>query len=272
MNSDFSTVSQQREKNDTLAAGEHGRLTVGVVIPAYNPCNRLFDVLSGIPANVDAVVVVDDGSEIRVDGESLECGAFVTLVRHDENMGVGAAIVTGYRKCRQLGMDVAVVMGADDQMDPADLDSLLAPIERGLADYVKGDRLSHRDCLSVMPAGRLFGNICLTFLTRLATGIPVMDSQCGYTALRLSRLDDLVSENIYPRYGFPNDMLAAVSGAGLPVADVTVRPVYGGRSSGIVALVAMLVYPLIVVRSFFTRLSAFCRSGAGVRKAGNGAE
>ena len=232
---------------------ETGGPSTGVVIPAFNPCERLHAVLAGIPEFVSTVVVVDDGSATPVDAAKLQSAVPIRVVRHDTNRGVGAAIVSGYRKCRELGIDVAVVMGADDQMDPDDLPALVAPVVNGSADYSKGDRLSHPDCVRVMPAARRFGNVCLTFLTRLATGLPLMDSQCGYTALRLDRLDDLRPGIIYPRYGFPNDMLAAASGAGLAVADVTVRPVSGGGASGIVVSTAVLVYPLIIARSLVTR-------------------
>ena len=251
---------------------ESGGLATGVVIPAFNPCSRLHDVLAGIPAMVSVVVVVDDGSSQPLDVADLHAAVPVEVVRHDRNMGVGAAIMSGYRKCRLLGIDVAVVMGADDQMDPADLPALVAPVLDGRADYSKGDRLSHPDCPSAMPVSRRFGNVCLTFLTRLATGLPVMDAQCGYTALRLDRLDELASDRIYPRYGFPNDMLAAVSGAGLAVADVTVRPVYEGGASGIVAPIAAVVYPLIIARSLMTRFLAefVCHRAMSVRGPGDG--
>jgi dolichol-phosphate mannosyltransferase len=230
--------------------------SIGVVIPAFNPCHRLNDVLCGLPGFVAVAVVVDDGSATPVVIEPSGKPVRVDVVRHQSNRGVGAAILTGYRRCSELGVDVAVVMGADDQMDPADMPALLEPVLCGQAAYAKGDRLSHPACGRVMPRARLFGNVCLTFVTRLLTSLPVMDSQCGYTAIRLDTLGRLPLTRIYPRYGFPNDMLAAVSGAGLPVVDVVVRPVYGGGASGIRIPVAIVVYPFVLARSVFTRAHA----------------
>ena len=244
--------------------------SIGVVIPAFNPCSRLADVVAGLPGFVAAAVIVDDGSAVPVDPATLPSPVPVHVERHEKNRGVGAAIVTGYRRCREMGLDVAVVMGADDQMDPSDLGPLVEPVLTGRASYSKGDRLSHRECLSVMPPSRRFGNVCLTFLTSLATGLPVMDAQCGYTALRLDCLERVPLDRIYPRYGFPNDMLAAVSGAGLVVADVVVRPVYGNRRSGIVWPFAMAVYPLIIMRSMVTRLHAAVLTASVVRRGGKG--
>lgn len=227
--------------------------SIGVVIPAFNPCHRLADVLAGLPSFVQSVVVVDDGSDSPIQAGDLISWVPIDVIRHRSNMGVGAAIITGYRRLIEMGIDVAVVMGADDQMDPADMDRLVEPVMSGIAVYAKGDRLSHPACRAVMPISRLVGNACLTFLTRIVTGLPVMDSQCGYTAFKLAASVELPLDYIYPRYGFPNDMLAALSGAGLPVCDVVVRPVYPGGRSGIIAPLAALIYPFVLARSILTR-------------------
>jgi len=134
------------------------------------------------------------------------------------------------------------------------MDRLVAPIAAGDADYVKGDRLSHPDCPRAMPRLRRLGNMALTFLTRAAGGLEgLMDAQCGYTALRLDALDRLPLDWLYPRYGFPNDILLAASGAGLRIAQVVVRPVYGGEPSGLRPWVALWVYPFLLARGAVLR-------------------
>ncbi len=235
----------------------HGR-RIAVVVPSFNAGARLHGVLASVPGFVDRIVVVDDGSCPR---EEVPPDPRAAFVRHARNQGVGAAILTGYAEARRLRADVAVVMAADGQMDPSDLPRLLAPVLEGDAAYCKGDRLSHPDCRRVMPFLRFAGNCSLTFLTRHLTGIEgLMDSQCGYTALRLDVLSRLPVEWLYPRYGFPNDLLAALAGAGMPIAQVTVAPVYRGELSGIRPLLAALVYPLILLRGLLVRWIA--RHGA----------
>lgn len=203
-------------------------------------------------------MVVDDGSDPPV--VLPQTAIRTALVRHPFNRGVGAAILTGYREARRNGAEIGVVMGADGQMDPDDLGSLLAPVVEADADYVTGDRLSHPDCPRVMPASRRIGNYGLTFLTRVVSGCwNLMDSQCGYTALRLDFLDRLPLEWLYPRYGFPNDMLAAVAGAGGRIRQVRVRPIYRGERSGIRPFVALWVYPIVIARSPLIRALAWAR-------------
>jgi len=237
------------------------RLRVAAVIPAFNPGARLEGVIDTLPSTMDVAIVVDDGSVAGLDIPRRVSGVDVFVVRHRRNRGVGAAILTGYAYAVDLGADIAVVMAADGQMDPADTAGLLGPITAGAADYVKGNRLSHPDCRRVMPAMRWFGNCCLTFLTRIVTGQwGLMDSQCGYTAIRTGFLKRLPLEWLYPRYGFPNDLLAAVAGAGGRIIDVKVTPVYRGEASGIRPFKAAVVYPMILVRGMVVRYVAWRRT------------
>ncbi len=206
---------------------------VCVVIPAYNEEERLGATLRGIPAWVDAVVVVDDASRDSTGAVAMATGDVrVSLVRHDSNRGVGAAIRTGYLHGLGLGAELLVVMAADNQMDPADLPALLEPVSSGAADYAKGNRFIHPEHAS-MPKLRKLGSRFLSSLTRLTTGYHVDDCQCGYTALSASVARDVAWPELWPRYGYPNDLLALLSHVHARVVDVAVRPVYAGEQSGL---------------------------------------
>ncbi len=232
-------------------------LDVAVVVPAFNEERHIAGVLRSIPALVDRVVVVDDASEDATAERARAVGdARALVIRHPVNRGVGAAIVSGYLHAFDSGADVAVVMAGDGQMDPADLGALLAPIGRGEADYTKGDRLAWPDVARRMPLTRLVGNHALSVLTRAATGLPVHDSQCGYTALTRTAASRLRLDRIWPRYGYPNDLLAALSAAGLRVKDVPVRPIYADETSGVDLRHALFVVPYVLARAAFRRASA----------------
>ena len=191
--------------------------------------------MRGVPAFVDDIVVIDDGS---IDGTSgigrSTDDQRITVVRHETNRGVGAAIATGYCRALELGMDVVVVMAGDGQMDPRDLAGLVAPVATGAADYAKGNRLRHPAVLRVMPWARLIGNIVLSALTRAATGLRhIGDSQCGYTAIHRRVLAVLDPRAMWARYGYPNHLLGALARHSFRVVDVPVRPVYAGELSGL---------------------------------------
>lgn len=221
--------------------------TIAVVVPAYNPGPVLDRVVTTVPDFVDLIVVIDDESLPKLNIGGL---ANLVVVRHERNMGVGGAILTGYRTAREHGIDIAVVMAGDGQMDPDDLPALIDPVVNGNAVYMKGDRLSHPDCPGSMPRTRRWGNYGLTFVTRVLYVMPrLMDSQCGYTALRLDVLDALPINWLYTRYGFPNDFLAAIAAGGFDWGQAVVRPIYSGEPSGVKPHVALLLYPFILFRA-----------------------
>jgi hypothetical protein len=152
----------------------------------------------------------------------------------DRSLGGGAAIASGYRVALVEGgadLDTFAVMAGDGQMDPADLPQVIAPVARGEADYVKGDRFRARDVARVMPPARLLGGIAFSWATSRAIGVPISDSQCGYTAISRRACALLDLDALWPRYGYPNDLLSQIALRGLRIAEVPVRPVYGDEVS-----------------------------------------
>jgi dolichol-phosphate mannosyltransferase len=170
----------------------------------------------------------------------------VTCLSHEVNRGVGAAIVTGYRAALADGHDVLVVMAGDDQMDPVDLEPLVRAVLAGAA-YAKGNRFAHAEAHR-MPLLRRAGGELLSAATRAATGLAVSDTQCGYTALSASAARELPLEELYPRYGYPNDLLGMLAARGLSVVEVPVRPVYADEASGVRAWHAAAVLGVIARR------------------------
>jgi glycosyltransferase involved in cell wall biosynthesis len=211
-----------------------GPSRIVVVVPAWNEAPRVGRVIRRLPHWVDAVVVVDDASTdgtlevVRSIGDPR-----VEVVRHAGNRGVGAAIVSGYRRALAAGggrRDAFVVMAGDDQMDPADLPALLGPIERGEADYVKGDRFAG-GAPRAMPLARRIGGGAFSWATSRAIGVAISDSQCGYTAISREACAAIDLGALWHGYGYPNDLLSLVSLRGLRIAQVPVRAVYADEVS-----------------------------------------
>ncbi len=226
------------------------------VIPCYGTGIRLKALLQGLKDKVDAVVVVDDGSQPPLQLPDMDLTIDVHLVRLKRNQGVGAAIMAGYESAFRMGARWAVVLAGDGQMDPRDVPVVLEPVVTGQAEYCKGERFTHPDSTSI-PRVRLWGNYGLTYLTRLISGYDrLLDAQCGFTAIDLRALFERVPTGLlYPRYGFPNDMLVMASVANMRLAQVQVRPVYEGQASGLKPLLALLTYPVILGRAFLIKIA-----------------
>jgi glycosyltransferase involved in cell wall biosynthesis len=182
---------------------------VGVVVPAYDEEALIGVTLGGIPPLVDRIIVVNDGSSDGTAERARELGdPRVEVLAHERRSGVGAAILTGYRKALAEGLDVVVVMNGDNQMDPDDLPALVEPVAHGELDYAKANRLSTGQAWQLIPKTRFFGNAVLSLLTKVASGYwHVADSQSGYTVISREMLELLDLDRVYTSYGFPNDML-----------------------------------------------------------------
>jgi glycosyltransferase involved in cell wall biosynthesis len=230
---------------------------VGVVVPAHDEQALIGETLGGIPAFVDRVVVVDDGSN---DGTAERARSFgdarVEVVSHERNRGVGAAIVTGYRRALEEGLDVVCVMAADNQMDPADLPMLVLPVAHGELDYAKANRLFTGQAWKLIPRTRYLGNAALSMLTKIASGYwHIADSQSGYSAISGTMLAQLDLDRVYTGYGFPNDLLVHLNVWNARVRDVPSRPVYGvGERSGIRYHRVVPRISWLLLRGFFWRL------------------
>ncbi len=232
---------------------------VAVVVPAHDEETLLPQTLAGIPDFVDRIYVVDDASRDGTLERAHAAAASdprIAVVAHERNRGVGAAILSGYGRAVQEGVDVTCVMAADNQMDPDDLRALVEPVARGEVDYAKANRLITGQAWELIPRHRYLGNAVLSLLTKIASGYwHVADSQSGYTAIARPTLERLDLDRIYPRYGFPNDMLVHLNVISARVRDVPSRPIYGvGERSGIKLRSVVPRISWLLVKGFFWRL------------------
>jgi glycosyltransferase involved in cell wall biosynthesis len=231
--------------------------SIAVVVPAHDEEKLIGETISGIPGFVDRIVVVDDRSS---DGTAAVVEALgdprLELIRHERNEGVGAAIVTGYKRARDEGIDVTAVMAADNQMDPADLQTLVEPVARGEVDYAKANRLFTGQAWDLIPRTRYLGNAVLSLLTKVASGYwHVADSQTGYTAISLEYLKLLDLDRIYRGYGMPNDMLVHLNIWNARVRDYPSRPIYNvGERSGIRLRKVVPRISWLLLKGFFFRM------------------
>lgn len=238
--------STQRTQNS-------GAPKIGVVIPCYREKDHILDVLKAIGPDVAAIFVIDDACP---DGTGAFVEAHVTdprvVVRYNaKNTGVGGATLCGYRAAFDADIDIIVKLDGDGQMDPAAISELVRPIVDHSADYTKGNRLHRRDAARGMPPVRLFGNMALTFLSKLSSGYwNVMDPTNGFTAIHAAVARELPLDDIASGFFFESDMLYRLGGLEAVVCDVPMRAKYGNEESH-----------LSIRRVFWEFLSGHIRNG-----------
>ena len=209
---------------------------VAVVIPSFRVRRHILGVLARIGPEVSRIYVIDDacpeGSGAFV--ESNQSDPRVEVLRHARNQGVGGAVLTGYSKALQDGVDVIVKIDGDGQMDPGLIPTLIGPIVRGDADYSKGNRFFDLRGIDAMPRIRIVGNLGLSFMSKLSTGYwDIFDPTNGYTAIHAGVASILPFESISRRYFFETDMLFRLNTLRAVVSDVPMNSRYGDEVSGL---------------------------------------
>lgn len=233
-------------------------MKVHVVIPAFRVREQILDVIARVGPEVARIWVIDDkcpeGSGHLVESNSQD--ARVSVIFHEDNVGVGGATITGYVSAISSGADIVVKVDGDGQMFPEDIPRLIDPIIRGESDYTKGNRFDSLEHLKQMPAIRIFGNASLSLMTKLSSGYwTVNDPTNGFTAIHRSALEQIDLSKVSKGFFFESDLLFRLSLAGAVVRDVSIPARYGSESSNLRIGKALLEFPVKHARNYSKRIA-----------------
>lgn len=211
-------------------------MKVVAILPCYKVGEQILSLLGKFGTEVSHIIVVDDACPKKT-GKIVSDNCKdkrVTVLTHEHNMGVGAAVKTGYAFALEQGCDILVKLDGDGQMNPTNIKELIRPIEQNQADYTKGNRFYQPDGLSAMPLPRLLGNAALSLLTKLSTGYwQIFDPANGFTALHAKVAARLPLPKIADRYFFETDMLFRLNTLRAVVVDVPMKAFYGEEVSSL---------------------------------------
>ncbi len=228
-----------------------------MVIPAYKVSQQILPVVNSIGPEVSHIIVIDDFCPEK-SGLVVSHGTKDTRVEvlyHDANQGVGGSVKTGYKHSLSLGADIVIKIDGDGQMDPRFINELISPIIYGGYGYAKGNRFFEIEAIKAMPKLRVFGNLGLTFMTKLSTGYwQIFDPNNGFTAISSTVLRRLPLEKIDNRYFFESDMLFRLNVSRVNVADVSISAIYSEEISNLKIRRVLVEFPLKHFRNFVKRI------------------
>ncbi|WP_461863531.1 glycosyltransferase family 2 protein [Thermococcus sp.] len=190
-----------------------------IIIPAYNEELTIGSVVT-LAKKYGDVLVVDDGSADRTSEIARNAGAFV--IKHETNMGKGAALRTGFEYALSMDYKIVVTLDADGQHNPDEIPVLLEPIVNGKADLVIGSRYLNGAQRSIPPYRR-FGLWILNLGTKVVSNMNV-DSQSGFRAMNKKLLEklDLNSND----YSIETDMIVKARERGIRLMEVPITVRY----------------------------------------------
>jgi len=201
---------------------------LSVVVPVYNEeatvARLLATVLQQRP--VQEVIVVDDGSSDQTWAKLQEVSRAeprVKLLRHERNLGKGAALRTAFPAATA---SIVIVQDADLEYDPVEYFLLLNPILADKADVVLGTRLVGAGAHRVLYFWHSVGNKFLTLLSNMATDLNCTDIEAGYKAFRRDVVQRITIEE--DRFGFEPEIVAKTAKLRLRIFEVPIS--YYGRT------------------------------------------
>jgi glycosyltransferase involved in cell wall biosynthesis len=207
--------------NNNRCIATNGKDRFVVVIPLYNHADKVADVIRGALDCGLPVIVVDDGST-DAPHEKIRHIQGITLLRHPENKGKGAALITGMTAAAGSNYDWAVTIDADGQHDPQDISELIAAIPENQRPIILGRRrgMNAPDVLWTSRYGRKFSD----FWILLSGGGPLQDSQSGF---RIYPLPETLHLNVKSGgYQFEIEVLVKAAWHKIPVVEAPVRVYY----------------------------------------------
>jgi glycosyltransferase involved in cell wall biosynthesis len=201
-------------------------MKVSIVIPVYNECETILQLLAAVRAvPLDKeIVLVDDGS---TDGtRDILAGVAdsdTRVIFHEKNRGKGAALRTGFRA---VTGDLIIIQDADLEYDPADYCKLLQPILDGKADVVYGSRFVGGEQHRVLFFWHMLGNKFLTLLSNMLSNLNLTDMETCYKVFRREILEQISLQE--ERFGFEPEITAKVARLQARIYEVGIS--YAGRT------------------------------------------
>jgi glycosyltransferase involved in cell wall biosynthesis len=201
-------------------------MKLSVVIPVYNEKDTIREIYDAVRAvDIDKEIILVDDCSTDGSGEILKglAGPDTRVLTHEQNMGKGAALRTGFSNARG---DIVIIQDADLEYDPSQYPKLIQPILEGKADVVYGSRFVTGDYRRVLFFWHSLGNKFLTLLSNMLTNINLTDMETCYKVFRREVLAKItVEEN---RFGFEPEITAKIAKLGVRIYEVGIS--YSGRT------------------------------------------
>ena len=212
-------MNQSENNIDWRAALD--RLGIVVVIPTYNNCKTIGQVVADVKQYANHVIVVNDGSTddtaqilSQIDG--------IEILTHERTRGKGTALKNGLCRAKAAGFRYAITIDSDGQHFASDIPTFVGEIEQTPDNLLVGSRNIQADN---MPGKNTFANKFSNFWFRLETGVNLPDTQSGYRLYPIQLMN--IEKRYYTaKYEFELEALVFASWGGIAVRNIPVHVYY----------------------------------------------
>ena len=212
-----------------------------VLIPAHNAEQTISEVVNKTKALGFASIVVDDGSTDKTYDDAKAAGAIV--LKHEKNLGKGAALRTGFRYAQDSDFDAVITMDADGQHDPALLNDFVKMAVSADSVFIVGNRM---DSTAGMPLVRVLTNKFMSWLLSKKMGQYVPDTQCGYRFIKKTLLQKMQLRT--SKYEIESEMLIQAARANAKIDSMPISSIYAGHKSRINPFIDTLRFIRLIMK------------------------
>jgi glycosyltransferase involved in cell wall biosynthesis len=212
---------------ESLGARAQHRQGIAAIIPAYCEEKHVGEVVLRTRAQLERVLVVDDGSTDQTALRAREAGAEVIV--HPKNLGKGDTIKAGLRHWFDRQVDFVIILDADGQHRPEEIDRFVAATAPpAQSKFLVGNRMND---VSRMPLLRRIVNRYMSETISRVCGQHIPDTQCGFRMLHRELIPDMLGGA--ERFDYETEMLIFASRKGYRVDSVPISTVYSDEVSSI---------------------------------------
>jgi len=199
-------------------------ITIG--IPAFNEEKNISEIIKNLKKFSNKIIVCDDGSSDSTGKIAEEMG--VIVIRHEKNLGYGAAIRSIFLKAREEKSESLITLDSDGQHRIKDIQTVIEPIKNGTSDLVIGSRFLENDGKNV-PGYRKVGIKILTKLVNTSLEKNITDSQSGFRGYGKRVIEEITPSEL--GMGVSNEILIKASKKGFQITEVPIIILYDGDTS-----------------------------------------
>lgn len=233
--------------------------SIVVIVPYYNAAAQIANVVAKLPEFISTVIIVDDvGSEalpLSDIEKVIKRNSKLIVLKNDVNLGVGGATKRGFQYAIARNADIAIKVDADDQMDTSYLEEMIFPLLSNKAEMSKGNRFRDMKALKKMPFVRRFGNLFLSFLTKMATGYwNNFDPTNGFIAIKVSVLKSIDINKLSNRYFFETSLISELFFVQARIKDIAMPAIYGDEKSSMRLWTIPISFSARLLKVFVKRL------------------
>jgi glycosyltransferase involved in cell wall biosynthesis len=250
-----------------MASERSSNNSLSIVVPAYNEESTIRAVaekLLHVP-HLHEVIIVDDCSQDRTQeiaqSMAAENPSVIKVIRHQKNGGKTEALKTGFAATTG---NIVIVQDADLEYDPDEIEYVINPIVRGMADVVFGSRFQVRRAARVLYFYHYIANQGLTFLSDVLTNLNLTDVETGYKAFKGEIIRNMIITS--SGFGFEIEVTAKIAKLKCAIYEVPIS-YYGrtyeegkkiGAKDGIAALWYLIKYNLLTsLRASYKKMPEF---------------